>query len=201
MRCGGSAVHLSIGWALRAMNIDLSELDVCELSARGPFVEFLLRHCRSVATSEYFADAVPGEVRNGIRAEDVQRLSYEDASFDLVTHTEVFEHVPDDAKAFAELHRVVKPGGEMVFTVPLTNSATTVARARLRDAAIEYVLPAAFHVDPLRGGAEILVYRDYGADIVDRLRAAGFDDVRVMNVSKNVPWNMGRRVVAARRLR
>ena len=108
MRCGGSAVHLSIGWALRAMNIDLSSLDVCELSARGPFMEFLLRHCRSVATSEYFADAVPGEVRNGIRAEDVQRLSYDDASFDFVTHTEVFEHVPDDAKAFAELYRVLK---------------------------------------------------------------------------------------------
>ena len=88
----------------------------------------------------------------------------------------------------------------MVFTVPLTNSAVTVGRARLRDNAIEYVLPAAFHVDPLRDGAEILVYRDYGMDIVDRLRAAGFDDVRIMDISKNVPWNMGRHVVAARRL-
>lgn len=200
VRCGASAVHLSIGWALHAMKIDLDSLDVCELSARGPFVKFLVRECRSVAASEYFADAAPGEMRNGIRSEDVQRLSYQDATFDLVTHTEVFEHVPDDAKAFAELRRVLKPGGAMVFTVPLTNGPSTVERAHLRDDSIEHVLPAAYHIDPLRSGATILVYRDYGSDIVDRLRNAGFGDVEILDVSKLVPWNLGRRVVVARRL-
>ena len=69
-------------------------------------MNFLRRRTRSLATSEYFADVAPGESVDGVRCEDVQRLTYADGSFDLVTHTEVLEHVPDDALAFAQLYRV-----------------------------------------------------------------------------------------------
>jgi SAM-dependent methyltransferase len=201
VRCGASAVHLSIGWALKQMSVDLRSVDVYELSARGPVVDYLSVHARSLATSEYFSDFAPGDVRDGIRCEDVQRLTYTDASFDLVTHTEVFEHVPDDARAFLELHRVLKAGGNMVFTVPLTDRGRTVERARMTDGVVENLLPPSFHTDPLRGGEPILVYRDYGADIVDRVNRAGFDDVILLPPSIEIPWRMGRRVIVARRLR
>ncbi|MEP6485006.1 MAG: class I SAM-dependent methyltransferase [Rudaea sp.] len=197
IRCGASAVHLSIGWALLAMKIDLESLDVCELSARGPFVKFLLRKCRTVATSEYFPDAAPGELRDGVRCEDAQRLSYADASFDLVTHTEVFEHVPDDAKAFAELRRVLRAGGAMVFTAPMLPGLATIERARLIDGHIEHIQPPTYHRDPSRQGADILVFRQYGQNIVERIIAAGFDNARLLPVPNAVPWNMGRSVVIA----
>jgi SAM-dependent methyltransferase len=199
VRCGASAVHLSVGWALKQMSVDLRSVDVCELSARGPVVNYLSAHARSLATSEYFSDVAPGNVRDGIRCEDVQRLTYSDASFDLMTHTEVFEHVPDDARAFLELHRVLKAGGNMVFTVPLTDRERTVERARLTNGVVENLLPPSFHTDPLRGGAQIFVYRDYGTDIIDRVKLAGFDDVRLLPPSSNIPWRMGRRVIVARR--
>ena len=199
VRCGASAVHLSIGWALKHVLVDLRSVDVCELSARGPVVNYLSAHARSLATSEYFSDVAPGNIRDGVRCEDVQRLTYADASFDLVTHTEVFEHVPDDARAFLELHRVLKAGGIMVFTVPLTDREQTVERARRSDGVVENLLPPSFHTDPLRGGAQILVYRDYGTDIIDRVKLAGFDDVRLLPPSSDIPWRMGRRVIVARR--
>jgi SAM-dependent methyltransferase len=187
VRCAASAIHLVIGWALRDHVPDLAGCDVCELSARGPLAEFLKRTAKSAALSEYFADAEPGAYRSGIRCEDVQRLSYADASFDLVTHTEVLEHVPDDARAFAELHRVLRPGGTMLFTVPLYGGYPTIERARLRNGDVEHLMEPAYHIDPLRG-AGILAFRDYGLDIVERLRAAGFAEASVVTTQRRVPW-------------
>jgi SAM-dependent methyltransferase len=41
-----------------------------------------------------------------------------DASVDCATATEVFEHCPDPQIVANEIHRVLKPGGRFVFTVP-----------------------------------------------------------------------------------
>ena len=45
----------------------------------------------------------------------------------------------------------------------------------------------AYHIDPLRG-AGILAFRDYGLDIVERLRAAGFIEASVVSSKQKVPW-------------
>jgi len=47
-----------------------------------------------------------------------QRFPFEDASFDAVFHTEVIEHVYDLRTFLAECRRVLRPGGELFFTVP-----------------------------------------------------------------------------------
>lgn len=198
VRCAASAIHLAIGWALRDAIARLDECDVCELSARGPLVDFLARNAKSLATSEYFADAPRGAFRDGIRCEDVQDLTYVDASFDLVTHTEVLEHVPDDTRAFAELFRVLRPGGTMIFTVPMHEGPRTVERARLLDGEIEHLLEPVFHYDPLRH-AGILAFRDYGGDILDRLRDAGFVDSNIITAHGRVPWVGDSPIIVARK--
>jgi SAM-dependent methyltransferase len=197
-RCSAGSVQLSIGWAIRGHVPDIGACDACELSSGGPVARWLAAHARRVATSEYFADAEPGELRNGVRCEDVQRLSYADASFDLVTHTEVLEHVPDDRRALGELLRVLRPGGYMVFTVPLHGGERTVERARLRDGVIEHLLEPVHHTDPLRGEG-ILAFRDYGNDIVERLRDAGFGEARILPPSKHSSRIDAHPVVVARR--
>ncbi len=45
-------------------------------------------------------------------------LPVRDASVDAVLALDVFEHIPDDDKAAAEVRRVLKPGGALVATVP-----------------------------------------------------------------------------------
>jgi SAM-dependent methyltransferase len=198
VRCGASVVHLSIGYALRRVVGDLANRQVCELSARGPLVAFLRRRARSVALSEYFADVAPGGIRDGVRCEDVQRLTYADASFDVVTHTEVLEHVPDDARGFAELRRVLRPGGVMLFTVPMHGGEHTVERATLRGNDLVHLLPPVYHTDPLRGHSGILAFRDYGKDILDRLGAAGFTEV-ALEPAPVMLWGYARAVIIARR--
>lgn len=177
LRCRGTPVHLSLVAALNARIGNLTGKRAYELSTTGAALAYLHRHCRDVVTSEYLEGVAPGTQRAGIRCEDVQNLSFDDASFDLCTSTEVFEHVPDDRAGFREIHRVLTPGGRFLFTVPLSDVAATVERARRDGARLQHLLPAAYHGDRINGPGSVLVYRDYGHDIVDRLQACGFDDV------------------------
>ncbi|HEV7491594.1 MAG TPA: class I SAM-dependent methyltransferase [Rhodanobacteraceae bacterium] len=196
--CSAGIVQLGIGWALRDNLGPLGKCDVCELSSRGALVAYLRRKARSVTTSEYLPGVAPGTLQDGVRCEDVQRLTYENASFDLVTHTEVLEHVPDDARAIGELLRVLRPGGAMIFTVPMHEGERTIERARQHDGAIEYLLEPVYHLDLLRPEG-ILAFRDYGRDIVERLRVAGFVDVRILAPSRRLAWLGGLPVIAARK--
>jgi SAM-dependent methyltransferase len=59
--------------------------------------------------------------RAGARADvgSITETGFEDASFDAVFALEVFEHVPDDERAFAEVARILAPRGVLVMSVPL----------------------------------------------------------------------------------
>lgn len=49
------------------------------------------------------------------RVADAERIPYPDDSFDLVVGHAVLHHIPDVRAAFAEVLRVLKPGGRFVF--------------------------------------------------------------------------------------
>ena len=49
----------------------------------------------------------------GFEPADANALPFEDASFDAVVSTQVYEYVTDIEAAFGELYRVVKPGGRV----------------------------------------------------------------------------------------
>jgi SAM-dependent methyltransferase len=199
VRCRASAVTLSLISVLKESVPDLDLLDVYELSARGPLFAYLQKHAKTVTFSEYFSNVPPGEYQRGIQCQDVQRLTYRDDSFDLCTSTEVFEHVPDDRRGFAEICRVLRPGGRLIFTVPLeVHAPHTVERAKLLpDGSIEHLLEPEYHGDPIRADGRILAFRNYGADIVDRLRTAGFRTARLAWPRTRIPWAMARPVVLA----
>ena len=49
---------------------------------------------------------------------DINRLPFADAFFDLVICSEVLEHIPSHEKALAEVVRVLKPGRDLIVSVP-----------------------------------------------------------------------------------
>lgn len=51
----------------------------------------------------------------GTRACDAEALPFGDGSFDLVLGHAVLHHLPDLEQAFAEFHRVLRPGGTFAF--------------------------------------------------------------------------------------
>jgi ubiquinone/menaquinone biosynthesis C-methylase UbiE len=49
---------------------------------------------------------------------DVTNLPFKDSAFDIVICSEVLEHIPENEAAVRELVRVLKPGKDMVISVP-----------------------------------------------------------------------------------
>lgn len=74
------------------------------------------------------------------RLGDISALPFADGRFDLVAAFDVIEHVEDDRRVFAELARVLKPGGVLLCSMPLhaehwTSFDTCVGHARRYDPA------------------------------------------------------------------
>lgn len=53
-----------------------------------------------------------------VRLGEAAALPYEDGTFDLVTALDVVEHLDDDTAALREMRRVLRPGGQLLVTVP-----------------------------------------------------------------------------------
>lgn len=180
LACFSTFIHRAVGVVIDELRLP-ADSRVYELSTRGALVAFLKRRFSSVTCSEYFDDVKPGEFKGAIQCQDVQGLTYHDGAFDLVTSTEVFEHVPDDRRGFGEIYRVLKPGGYFVLTVPLADQDATVERACLRGGEIVHLLPPEYHGDRIRGLRHVLAFRTYGRDIASRLQSAGFKaDIRTV---------------------
>lgn len=62
---------------------------------------------------------IGGKEYLGARYMDVCEIPFPDSSFDVVLCNHVLEYVPDDALAFREMHRVLKPGGFAILQVPI----------------------------------------------------------------------------------
>src|SRR5438046_7769862 len=58
---------------------------------------------------------------------DAEHLPFEDASFDLVFGHAVLHHIPDLDRAFAEFHRVLRPGGSLAFCGEPSRYGDTIA--------------------------------------------------------------------------
>ena len=48
-----------------------------------------------------------------------ERLPFEDSSFDAITCVDAINHLPNRPKVLEEWHRVLKPGGRLLFTDPI----------------------------------------------------------------------------------
>jgi SAM-dependent methyltransferase len=88
---------------------------------------------------------------------DVVNLPYADDRFDVVVCSEVLEHISDNGAAIAELVRVLKPGGDLVVTVP-----------RFLPERVCWALSTAYHHEP---GGHIRIYRK--GELMSLLEDAG----------------------------
>lgn len=137
----------------------------------------LASQCRAYTPTHFYAGERSGSVVNGFRCEDLERLTFADASIDLHITQDVLEHIPRPAQAFAEIARTLKPGGAHIFTVPIVNKdAPSRPRIALGESGdIVHLEPPIYHGNPIdTKGA--LVTTDWGYDIGDFIaRASGLD--------------------------
>ncbi len=152
-------------------------LELLDLDDRWAGGEILSQFSRRVATT--FDPSIPwGQTSpQGSRNEDLSHLTFDDRTFDVIISSEVHEHIEATWDAFSEAHRVLRPGGVYVFTLPYDPSSCTSIR-------LGYPTPSGNlwtnyvhnHGDP-RSKRGIPAFWLFGADLIDRLMAIGFDVV------------------------
>lgn len=146
-------------------------------------VTSLFRHLRvrypSVIGSEFLRDGTPSGNLNGdgLRHEDLTRLSFTDCSFDAVLSFDVLEHIPDYKGAIREISRVLKPGGYLLASFPFNPyQANTLVRASVgEDGTVIHHLPPEYHGDPVDNSG-CLCFQVFGWDVLDYMLEAGFAD-------------------------
>ncbi|WP_297832996.1 methyltransferase domain-containing protein [Pseudomonas sp.] len=177
--CGFSARH-RLFW--RAVSEAVSEMPALK---RGMIFEGVTSFGRAIEKDhpwlercEYVAGAEPGTYHTirGTRVmhQNMLSLAFPDSDMDILLHQDVLEHVHDADIALRELHRVLRPEGITLFSVPFFhNLELSQRRARLVNGSIEHLLPPAYHGDPLSPEG-ILVVESFGQDFLNRCAAAGF---------------------------
>jgi hypothetical protein len=129
--------------------------------------------------SEYLGDDFPvgATNENGVRHEDMTRLTFADNTFDAVISLDVLEHIPDYKRAFAEAWRVIKPGGRLIWSVPFIEQRhETVSRAVVEDGKIRHILPPEIHGNPVAKDEGSLCFQHFGWQMLDEMREVGFAD-------------------------
>lgn len=199
LRCRSTAISLATVAAIGRLPLDSARSRVYELSYHGAVFRYLQSRFADFTFSEYFGPPAGGEVVRGVRNEDVQRLSFADAGFDLVSSTEVFEHVPDYRAGFAEVARVLRPGGWFVFTVPFFDADRTRQIARLGPAGIEWLGAPEFHDSQVTGVGSVPVFWHHAkAQLPADLTACGFAHAEIVTSAHFTP-SVPQHVVVARR--
>ena len=109
----------------------------------------------------------------------LERLTFADASFDIVLTSDVMEHVRLEGPAHREIRRVLKPGGIYLFTVPHWRDRSTLERVKIVDPADPSrdvdVLPREYHGDANSEDGRALAYRSFGIDLDGKLGRLGFE--------------------------
>lgn len=124
----------------------------------------LARECSSYIPSQFFSDCPPGTIVNGMRCENLEALSFADASVDLHITQDVIEHIFHPTRAFSEISRTLKPGGMHIFTVPLVDKQKpSQLRARIDNGEVTHLMPEYYHGNPI-GDGRSLVTVDWGFD-------------------------------------
>lgn len=159
-------------------------LAIHESSPCGPASDRLSRECPGYLASQYFPAESPGEVIDGFRNENLEKITFPDNSFDLTITQDVMEHVLNPDRAFAEIARTLKPGGAHLFTLPLYARAETKVRAVETAQGVEYLDEKEFHGNPV-DAAGSLVVREWGLDLADFIyRSSGMSTVTYRSVDR-----------------
>jgi SAM-dependent methyltransferase len=156
--------------AIQSFAPDYRDLVIHESSPGNQSSVHLKRNCRNYTDSQYFPDIQPGTFYKGFRCENLDRLTFADNTFDLFVTSDVFEHIMHPEKAFAEIARVLKPGGLHIFTMPWYPELKVSRRRAKEDAngKIVHLEEPVYHGNPVSEEGS-LVTMDWGLDFCDKI--------------------------------
>ena len=170
----GLAAELGVSRLSEIKRSGLSR-DVYVAATSGPIFRRMPVGTARLTTSDYLPDVDPGAALpdGHSSGQNLEALTYDDGSFDVVVTEDVLEHVRDPDACFSEIYRVLRPGGAHIFTVPWQPQVEHIKRVDTTGPDDVKLLPDEWHGDYVRG--RILAYRTFGYGIFDQLAKHGFE--------------------------
>jgi SAM-dependent methyltransferase len=157
-RCNDRDRHLWLYIEAANLLADASEMRILHVAPEATLEPKIV----ALAPLEYVAgDLVPQHERH--RPIDVEALEFDDDHFDLIICNHVLEHVDFLARAVAEFHRCLRPGGHLVAQTPYS----PILRRSIETTTSESESFATYYY-----GQDDHA-RLYGLDLIDEFHAAG----------------------------
>jgi len=176
INCKATATNLSLIPVVKSHSSKHEITIAYEMSTYGATLSYLKRTIDKVITSEYFPQKRPGEIVDGIINQDIQQLTFDNSSIDIITSNLVFEHVPNDIAGYSECYRVLRKNGALIFTIPLYNISKTIMLAELIDNEVVFHSEPEFHDSRTGGPKSALTFWHHSIhDICERVSRVGFD--------------------------
>jgi SAM-dependent methyltransferase len=133
---------------------------------------------------------------------DAESLPFADQSFDLLLGHAVLHHLPNLRRAFSEFHRVLRPGGRIVFAGEPSRLGDTIASVPKRGASLvapvwRRLLRASPAPPPAHGSDDevehdlerfVDIHAFAPADLTRHARRAGFTEVQVRGEELAANW-------------
>lgn len=169
LTCGGNLRSICLAFAiLRYFNFDLTfekftnkriwkKQCVLEINEAGNLTRWLKK------TKKYIFGSYP-EV-------DMMNMSFPNNYFDLVIHSDTLEHIKDPLLGLRECFRITKPGGAVIFTVPIILGRLT--KSCLND-------PPTYHGSSESMIEDLRVHTEFGSDAWCMAIESGFKSVEMI---------------------
>lgn len=168
-RCGSIPRERAFAHVLERVCPDWRKRVMHECSPADRSISARMRkECRKYIGSQYYPDIPRGQMHGGYRSEDLEAMTFADASIDLHCHLDVLEHVNHPDRCFAEMARTLRPGGMMIFTTPYYPEKTqTERRAAYGDKGETFLLfEAEYHGNPISEAGALVTFH-YGQNFAD----------------------------------
>jgi SAM-dependent methyltransferase len=105
---------------------------------------------------------------------DIQKLPYDNNTFDMIVHSDTLEHVRDSLQSLKECYRVLNNKGKVFYTIPVIYGRLS----KWRD-----LLPNSYHGNQDESqGEDYKVWTEYGADFWVELLNAGFKEITINTI-------------------
>jgi SAM-dependent methyltransferase len=136
----------------------------------SPVMRFFAEQCCGYSSSFFYEDVPLGSHKDGNRCENLEALTFPEASYDIFITQDVLEHVFHPDKALAEIMRVLRQGGIHIFTTPKhKNLLKSYPRAKLVNGTVDHLVEPSYHGNPIGDGRSLVTW-DYGADFDDLIQ-------------------------------
>jgi SAM-dependent methyltransferase len=130
----------------------------------SPGSRHISQYASHYSFSQFYEGIEPGSTHLDSRCENLEKLTFNDETFDIFITQDVMEHVFNPQIAFREIMRVVKRNGAHIFTAPKHRGiSTSYPRATLEGGQVINFHEPVYHGNPV-GDGKALVTWDYGDD-------------------------------------